>query len=113
MGGALHAYLAGFEVNEDTLGFEALAEQGPGAHLFGCVHTMRHYKTAYWDSDFNDDQTWEAWDEAGAEDGMIRANRLWKARLAAYQAPPIDPDTDAALKDFVARRKSSMQDAWY
>ena len=111
--GALHAYLAGFEVTEDTLGLEALAEQGPGAHLFGCAHTMRHYKTAYWDSGFTDDQTWESWDEAGAEDGMTRANRLWKARLAEYQPPPMDAETDAALRDFIARRKASMEDAWY
>ena len=111
--GALHAYLAGIEVNDETLGFEALAENGPGAHLFGCAHTMRHYKTAYWDSGFNDDQTFEAWSEAGAQDGMIRANRLWKERLAAYEAPPMNPQTEAALKDFVARRKASVKDAWY
>ena len=111
--GALHAYLNGVEVNDDTLGFEALAEKGPGEHMFGCAHTMRHYKTAYWDSGFTDDQTFETWSEAGGEDGMIRANRQWKKRLADYQAPPMDIAKDDALKEFIARKKASVEDAWY
>lgn len=49
-------YLNGVEVNEDTLGFDALAEQGPGEHLFGTHHTMQHYKTAYYDSALDDNQ---------------------------------------------------------
>ncbi len=111
--GALHAYLNGFEVNDDTLGFEALAEKGPGEHMFGCAHTMRHYKTAYWDSGFTDDQPFETWSEAGGEDGMIRANRQWKKRLADYQAPPLDVAKDDALKEFIAKKKASVEDAWY
>jgi len=111
--GALHAYLKGFEVNEETLGFDALAEGGPGAHMFGAQHTLRHYQSAYWDSGLNDDQPWESWDEQGGEDSMVRANRKWKQVLRAYEAPPLDQATDAALQDFIARKKASMDDAWY
>ena len=70
---ALHAYLRGVEVNEDTLGFEALAEGGPGAHMFGCAHTLRHYETAYWDSALDDNSTWETWDQNGRVDMATRA----------------------------------------
>ena len=42
-----------------------------------------------------------------------RANARWKAMLAAYEAPPIDPGIDDALTDFIARRKREMPDAWY
>ena len=31
--------------------------------------------------------------------------------LADYEAPPIDPGIDEALRDYVARRKSEMPDA--
>jgi len=111
--GALHAYMAGVAVNEDTLAFDALAENGPGEHLFGCAHTLRHYETSFWDSGLNDDTTFETWSEAGGEDAMTRANRAWKKTLAEYQAPPIDEGRDEALKDFMARRKASVDDAWY
>ncbi|HHK0493857.1 TPA: trimethylamine methyltransferase family protein [Pseudomonas aeruginosa] len=33
--------------------------------------------------------------------------------LAEYEAPPIDPGTDEALRDFIDRRKASVQDMWY
>lgn len=113
MCGALHAYLAGFEVNEDTLGVDALAERGPGEHLFGAAHTLKHYETAYWDSALNDDRTFETWSEQGRASAMERANTSWKQQLAEYQAPAMDESTDGALKDFIAQKKASMDDAWY
>lgn len=113
MAGALHAYMRGIEVTEDSLGFEALAQYGPGQHLFGTDHTLRHYETAYWDSALNDDRPYETWSEAGEADSAQRANARWKAILNNYVAPPMDDATDEALRDFIARRKMSMADAWY
>ncbi len=110
---ALHTYLAGMQINDDTLGLDALREGGPGAHMFGCAHTLAHYETAYWDSGLNDDLPFETWSEQGSDDAMIRANRKWQQTLADYQMPPMDDATDEALKDFMARRKASMDDAWY
>lgn len=111
--GALHTYLKGFDINQDTLGVDALRVGGPGEHLFGTPHTMAHYETAYWDSELNDDQSFETWSDQGGKDAMLRANEKWKQVLAGYQAPPLDPATDQALKEFIAQRKASMPDAWY
>lgn len=110
---ALHAYLKGLEVNDDTLGFDALAQNGPAEHLFGTDHTLRHYRTAYWDSAMNDDLPFETWQEQGSIDSATRANQRWKDTLASFDAPPLDADTDEALKEFIARKKASMPDAWY
>lgn len=111
--GALHAYLKGIEVIDDTLGVEALAEKGPGEHLFSTAHTMRHYKTAFWDSALDDNRPWETWSEEGSVDMASRANARWKAALDAYEAPPLDEAVDEALQDFIARKKASMDDAWH
>lgn len=111
--GALHAYLKGLEVTEETLGFDALAEGGPGAHMFGTQHTLRHYETAYWDSALDDYQPWESWNEQGRQDSATRATRRWKQTLAAYETPPMDEGTNEALLDYVARKKVGMPDAWY
>ncbi|MEJ2001110.1 MAG: trimethylamine methyltransferase family protein [Maritimibacter sp.] len=113
MAGALHSYMRGIEVNEDTLGFDALAQYGPGEHLFGTDHTLRHYETAYWDSGLNDDQPFETWSEQGEIDSATRANQRWKETLNTYEAPPLDAGIDEALRDFVAQKKASMPDAWY
>ncbi|WP_439562625.1 trimethylamine methyltransferase family protein [Roseinatronobacter sp.] len=113
MCGALHSYMAGLDVNDDTLAFDALAQFGPGEHLFGTDHTLRHYQTAYWDSGFNDDRTYETWSETGSIDAATRANQRWKDTLAQYEPPPIDPAIDAALKDYILRKKAATPDAWY
>jgi trimethylamine--corrinoid protein Co-methyltransferase len=111
--GALHAYLNGLKIDDDTLAFEALAEQGPGEHLFSTAHTMRHYKTAYYDSALDDNQPWETWDEQGEIDMATRANSRWKQVLNDYEKPYLDVAIDEELKDFIAQKKASMEDAWY
>ncbi|MCC5959113.1 MAG: trimethylamine methyltransferase family protein [Rhodobacteraceae bacterium] len=113
MCGALHGYMAGIAVTDDTLAFDALAQFGPGEHLFGTDHTLRHYQTAYWDSGFNDDRTFETWSETGSIDAAKRANQRWKDVLNTYESPPMDAAIDAALQDYVTARKATMPDAWY
>jgi trimethylamine---corrinoid protein Co-methyltransferase len=106
--GALHAYLKGFEVNEDTLGIAALAEKGPGEHLFGCDHTMQHYLTAYWESKIDDIDPYETWLDNGGKNSLTRANERWKQLLNEYQAPPLDIAVDDELQDFMQRRKVEL-----
>ena len=110
---ALHTYLGGIDVNEDTLAIDGLREGGPGEHMFGTAHTLAHYETAYWDSAINDDQPYETWFEQGGDDAMIRANQSWRKILQEYQPPHLDMDVDGQLREFVARKKASMEDAWY
>jgi trimethylamine--corrinoid protein Co-methyltransferase len=111
--GALHSYLKGVQVDDDQLAVDAFAEVGPGNHFFGCTHTMGHYETAFWDSELSDNEPFEKWEAAGSEDAASRANKLWKRRLAEYEAPALDEGIDEALRDFVARRKAEVADMWY
>lgn len=111
--GALHTYVAGVAVDDEALALDAIAEVGPGSHFFGCAHTLRHYEAAYWESSLADNDPFETWSENGANDAAVRANARWKAMLAAYDPPPLDPGVADALADFMARRKASMPDAWH
>ncbi len=111
--GALHSYLDGVKIDDNELAVDAFKEVGPGNHFFGCAHTMANYQTAFWDSELADNEPFEKWEAAGSEDAAKRANRLWKKRLAEYEAPPLDSGTEEALTDFVARRKAEAPDAWY
>jgi len=51
--------------------------------------------------------------EAGSQDMQQRACAKWKKMLNEYEIPAIDVAVDEALLDFIARRKTSMTDAWY
>jgi trimethylamine--corrinoid protein Co-methyltransferase len=111
--GALHSYLAGVVVDDNTLAMDAFEEVGPGSHFLGSAHTMRNYQTAFWDSDLSDNEPFEKWSEAGSTDMATRANARWKKTLAEYEAPPLDVATDEALLDYVERTKRAKPDAWY
>jgi trimethylamine---corrinoid protein Co-methyltransferase len=111
--GSLHKYLAGVVIDDEQLAVDAFAEVGPGNHFFGCAHTMRHYETAFWDSDLSDNEPFEKWEAAGSTDAATRANTLWKKRLAEYEAPPLNESLRDGLQDFIDRKKADMADAWY
>ncbi len=111
--GALHSYLAGVVVDDNTLAMDAFEEVGPGSHFLGSAHTMRNYQTAFWDSALSDNEPFEKWSEAGSTDMATRANARWKKTLAEYEAPPLDVAIDEALLDYVERTKRAKPDAWY
>jgi len=111
--GALHSYLAGVTVDDNTLAMGAFHEVAPGSHFLGSAHTMANYTTAFFDSTISDDTPFETWQEAGQTNSATRANKRWKAALAEYQPPPIDPGVDESIRDFIDRKKASMTDQWY
>ena len=61
-------------------------EVGPGGHFFGCAHTQARYRNAFFAPMISDWRNYETWREAGAPTAYDTANRLYKARLAAYVA---------------------------
>ena len=111
--GALARVVAGLEIDDDQLGGDAYREAGVGNNFLGVEHTMRHYKRANFRAELADATPFEQWNEAGSKDMQQRAHELWNRMLAQYEAPPIDPAIDEALLDFIARKKASMEDAWY
>lgn len=102
-------YLRPIPVNDDELAVEAVAEVGPGGHHFGTSHTMQRYETAFYMPILSNRQNFEAWQEAGSIDLATRANSVWKQVLKEYEPPPLDPAIDAALVDYVARRKRAAR----
>ena len=91
---------------------DAIREVGPGGHYLGSKHTEKHFKSAFWRSGVLDYKPYETWAEEGARDtAQLAAARVNKL-LGDYQAPGIDPGVDEALRDYIARRKASMPDAF-
>jgi trimethylamine--corrinoid protein Co-methyltransferase len=42
------AYLRSFRVDEETLGFDAISEAGPGGNFLGLKHTLKHFQQEIW-----------------------------------------------------------------
>jgi trimethylamine--corrinoid protein Co-methyltransferase len=102
------AFVTPMAVNEESLGFAAMAEVGPGGHFFGAAHTLERYEDAFYQPLLSDWRNFETWREAGALDGTRRANAIWKDLLKNYEQPPLDPAIVEELEDYVARRKQEI-----
>jgi trimethylamine---corrinoid protein Co-methyltransferase len=111
--GAFHVLANGMPLDDNAFALDAFREVGPGKHFLGSAHTMRNYETAFYDFESSDNNSYEQWSEEGSKDIVARAAKKWRRMLRDYEAPPIDPATDEALLDFVARRKAAMPDAWH
>jgi trimethylamine--corrinoid protein Co-methyltransferase len=101
--------LVPFPVNQAELGFEAMVDVGPGGHFFGTAHTLERYETAFYRPLVSDWRNFETWHDDGARTATERANGIWKALLAEFEAPLLDPGIKSELAAFVARRKREIE----
>ncbi len=107
----LSEVLVPFDVSEATLGFDALAEVGPGGHFFGSSHTLERYETAFYRPLVSDWRNFETWEADDARTATQRANTIWKRMLAEATPPPLDPARAEELDAFIARRKREIASA--
>ncbi|HZM73907.1 MAG TPA: trimethylamine methyltransferase family protein [Candidatus Polarisedimenticolia bacterium] len=109
--GMAAVFVKGVDMSENGQALDAIRQNGPGQHYLGSAHTLANFETAFYRSPTADNNSYEQWLEDGSLDAAQRANRLWKKRLAEYEAPPIDPAIDEALLEFIAKRKASFPDS--
>lgn len=108
--GMMATFVKGLDLSENGQALDAILTNPPGQHFLGTAHTLANFETAFYRSETADNSSFEQWLEDGHMDAAQRANKIWKERLAAYQAPAIDDTVDAELRDFVARRKAELPD---
>ena len=100
------AYNQPIPTTGDDIAVEAIAEGNEARHFFGIQHTQDRYETAFYSPFLSDWRNFETWEDSGAVRAPERANRIWKAILEEYEAPPLDAAILEELDAFVARRKA-------
>lgn len=99
-------------VDENQLAFDAIAEVGPGGHFLGCAHTQKNFETAFHNSTYVDNESFERWKAEGEKDIVARASHKVKKMLQEYEEPPLEQDKDEEIKEYIQKRKDSMPDSW-
>jgi trimethylamine--corrinoid protein Co-methyltransferase len=97
-------FLTPLDLSEDALAVEAIRDVGPGGHFFGTAHTQARYRNAFYSPVLSDWRNFETWQLAGAPTAIEKANRIWKERLASYEAPYMDAAIREELDAFVEKR---------
>ncbi len=102
---AFQSYFQPMEVNDETLGLEAIREVGSDGHFFGIQHTQDRYETAFHAPFLSDWSNFENWRDRGSVWTAQRANTMWKQILQEFEPPPMDESIKEELEAFVAKRK--------
>jgi len=102
-------FFKGFEISDETLALDMIAEVGPGGHHFGTSHTQARYATEFYQTTLADRLGYETWAAAGSWDTAKRAHAIWKDLLAQYEPPPLDPIFKEALIEFVEKREKELE----
>ncbi len=82
--------LKGIQVDDETLGFEAIREAGPSGNYLSSMHTVKFMRQEYFRQTLADRQTREAWEKSGALDGRTRARQRAKEILRSRSPQGID-----------------------
>ena len=110
--GMQQKFCEGVDLSENGQAMDAIRQVGPGSHYLGCDHTQANFQTAFYRSSIADNNSYEQWLAEGEKTADQRANALARSWLESYEAPHLDPGIDDGLKDFIARKKESMPDAF-
>ncbi len=102
----------GVDLSENGQALDAIREVGPGSHYLGCSHTQANFQSAFYRSSIADNNSYEQWQAEGEKRAENRANELARRWLESYEAPALDEGIADGLKDFIARKKESMPDAF-
>ncbi|XDZ64853.1 trimethylamine methyltransferase family protein [Alphaproteobacteria bacterium LSUCC0684] len=111
--GGYQKLLEGMDLSDNGLGRSAYDDVEPAGHFLGSAHTMANYETAFYEPLLSNADSYEQWMEDGGKDTARRAYECWNTMLDEYEAPPMDIARREEIEDFVAKKKASMEDAWY
>jgi len=97
----VYRVLRGIEVNEETLGFDAIKQAVYGeGHFLGSQHTMDAMQRDYfWPSTLTDRQQPSAWEEAGGMDMWQRANEKVRKVLNEHQPQYLSAEADERIRN--------------
>ncbi|MDO4561501.1 MAG: trimethylamine methyltransferase family protein [bacterium] len=90
--------LRGVEVNEETLGFEAIKEQGIGGVFLDHPLTGQHLRTEFCYPKLSNRKPYTSWLEAGSPKYADTARATAREILATHKPLPIDPEIEEAIR---------------
>jgi len=110
--GILHHLAKGVDMSENGQAMSAIREVNASTHYLGTEHTQANFKSAFWRTDLLDYKPFETWEDEGSRDTLQLARERVAKLMNDYQKPAIDPAVEEALKEYVAKKKASMPDAF-
>jgi len=100
----IKAFAKGYEVNDETLALDLIAELGPDGDFLNTPHTLKHYRER-WYPDLFERATFEGWRSRGGKGLAERAKEKIDAILAEHKPEPLPAKTKGKLREIVLRAR--------
>ncbi len=91
-----------FEVNDETLALEVIAELGPDGDFLQTEHTLRHFRERWYPALF-ERASYETWLKRGGRTLVKRAAETVERVLADHRPEPLPEDVREKIRGIVAR----------
>jgi len=99
---ALKYYVQGFEINEDTLAYDVIAEIGPSGNFLNTGHTLEHFRAAQWEPKICSRDMFGSWIRAGAKIDTDRALEIYRDIMQRPDLPPrVSEATERKLLEII------------
>lgn len=105
----IKAYAKEFEVNEETLAVDVIAEVGPDGEFLKTDHTLKHYRERWYPSLF-ERATYEAWLEKGAKSFSERAKERIEKILVEHKPELLPVQVKEKLRQIVQQAELSKKE---
>ena len=105
--GYMNHLISGFDVTEETIGYDAIKQVGIAGHFLGEDHTIEHMRDDYWPSELFTRSSWEAW-KASDERSLLERAHAFVENAAAG-----DENAESVLDDDTCRELDKIIDAAY
>ncbi len=100
----IKAFAKGYEVNDETLALDLIAELGPDGDFLKTPHTVKHYRER-WYPDLFERASFGGWLSKGGKNLAERAKDKIDAILAGHKPEPLPAKTRERLREIVLRAK--------
>lgn len=103
--GMVRNMMTPIEINEKNIDLEAITSIGAGGNYLTHPTTLANCRTAFYENSLYNKSDHSRWTAAGSKRvDEVAADTLLR-RLSEYEKPPIDPDMETALSDFIIKAK--------
>ena len=99
-----------FEVNEETLAFDTVAEVGPGGNFLGASHTFENFKTEVWYPSLSERRSYEEWAADGKKHLSEVVDEKVQEILKTHKVPELDSEIIEKLDAIIAESEAKMKE---
>ncbi len=93
------------DINEESIDLEAITSIGVGGNYLTHPTTLANCRTAFYENNLYNKSDHFKWTANGSKRVDEVASDTLLKRLAEFEKPPIDPDIETALSDFITKAK--------